>query len=126
MLRLDASLKDEFKLFFVIATPLAAAYLAEFMMFITTKMVVGKLGYHSLAAVGIAANISFEVLIVLMGLLTIVGVLAAQAHGAGKDAEMGQSVRQGFLVATALGIPAMYGIWMSRWSQPGKIRSWSN
>jgi MATE family multidrug resistance protein len=111
MLRIHSSLRDELRLFFVIATPLAAAYLAEFAMFITTKMVVGKLGYQSLAAVGIAAAISFEVLIVLMALLTIVGVLAAQAHGAGKDDDLGQSVRQGLIVGTGLGIPAMAFIW---------------
>lgn len=111
MLRVDSSLKDELRLFFVIATPLAAAYLAEFAMFITTKMVVGKLGYHSLAAVGIAAAISFEVLIVLMALLSIVGVLAAQAHGADDSSQLGQSVRQGLLVATALGTPSMLFIW---------------
>ena len=39
-------------------------------MFLTTKMVVGKLGYHSLAAVGIAGDLSFEFLIVLLALLS--------------------------------------------------------
>ena len=29
-----------------IALPLVAAYLAEFAMFVTTKIVVGRLGYH--------------------------------------------------------------------------------
>ena len=82
---IDSSLKHELRMFFIIATPLAAAYLAEFAMFITTKMVVGQLGYESLAAVGIAGAISFEVLIVLMALLSVVGVLAAQAHDIGGD-----------------------------------------
>lgn len=67
-----------------IALPLSAAYLAEFSMFVTTKMVVGKLGFYELAAVGIAGNLSFEVLVILMGLLSIVGVLCAQAEGAGE------------------------------------------
>ncbi len=111
MLKFEPSLKDELKLFFVIAIPLSAAYLAEFAMFLTTKMVVGKLGYHSLAAVGIAGDLSFEILVVLMAMLSIVGVLAAQAHGAGRQAELGESVRQGFFVATGLGIPAMILIW---------------
>ena len=48
-----------------ISGPLSAAYLAEFAMFATTKIVVGKLGYHSLAAVGIAGDLTFEVLVVL-------------------------------------------------------------
>ena len=111
MFPFDASLKSELKQFFIIAIPLSAAYLAEFAMFVTTKMVVGKLGYHSLAAAGIAADLSFEILVVLMALLSIVGVLAAQAHGAGKKDELGESVRQGFFVATAIGIPAMIAVW---------------
>jgi len=56
----EPSLKVEIRLFLKIAIPLAAAYLAEFAMFITTKMVVGKLGYQQLAAVGIAGDLSFE------------------------------------------------------------------
>lgn len=111
MLKIEPSLKDELKLFFIIATPLSAAYLAEFAMFLTTKMVVGKLGYHSLAAVGIAGDLSFEIMIILMALLSVVGVLAAQALGADKSEELGQSIRQGLIVATGLGIPAMILIW---------------
>ena len=80
-------------------------------MFVTTKMIVGKIGYEELAAVGIAGDISFEILIVLMALLSIVGVLAAQAEGAGERAELGQSVRQGFIAASVLGLPATVFIW---------------
>jgi MATE family multidrug resistance protein len=101
----------EIKQFLRIALPLSAAYLAEFAMFITTKMVVGKLGYHQLAAVGIAGDLSFEILVILMGLLSVIGVLAAQAEGAGDKIEVGQSVRQGMIVATLLGFPAMLFIW---------------
>ena len=74
MPKFDSSFRAELRLFFIIAIPLSAAYLAEFAMFLTTKMVVGKLGYHSLAAVGIAGHLSFEILIVLMALLSVVGV----------------------------------------------------
>lgn len=94
-----------------IAIPLAAAYLAEFAMFVTTKMVVGKLGYHELAAVGIAGNLSFEVLVILMGLLSIVGVLCAQAEGAGEKKQAGLAVRQGFIISLLIGVPAMGLIW---------------
>ncbi len=104
-------LRTEIREFLTIAIPLSAAYLAEFAMFITTKMVVGKLGYHELAAVGIAGDLSFEILVILMALLSVVGVLVAQSEGAGKREELGQSVRQGFIVATLIGIPAIAGIW---------------
>jgi putative MATE family efflux protein len=80
-------------------------------MFLTTKMVVGKLGYHSLAAVGIAGDLTFEILVILMAMLSVVGVLAAQALGAGKHHELGQSIRQGLVVATVIGGPAMIAVW---------------
>jgi MATE family multidrug resistance protein len=94
-----------------IALPLMAAYLAEFAMFVTTKIVVGKLGYLELAAVGIASDLTFEVLVILMGLLSIVGVLCAQAEGAGEKKQVGLAVRQGMIVSMMIGIPAMILIW---------------
>ncbi len=94
-----------------IAVPLAAAYLAEMAMFITTKMVVGKLGYNALAAVGIAGNLSFEILVILMGLLSIIGVLCAQAEGGGRRQAAGVAVRQGFVLSLWMGVPATGLIW---------------
>lgn len=105
------NLNSEIRLFLTIAFPLAAAYLAEFAMFVTTKMVVGKLGYLQLAAVGLAGDLAFEILIILMGLLSVIGVLAAQARGAGNKHEVGATVRQGIFVATGLGLPCMVLIW---------------
>lgn len=94
-----------------IALPLIAAYLAELAMFITTKIVVGQLGYLELAAVGLAGELSFEVLVILMGLLSIVGVLVAQADGAGQRRNAGHAARQGFIVAAVIGLPATVLVW---------------
>lgn len=88
-----------------IAAPLIAAYLAEYVMFITTKLVVGELGYRELAAVGLGGSMAFEVMVVLAGLLSITGVLAAEAEGAGKKRDAGHAARQGLIVATILAIP---------------------
>jgi MATE family multidrug resistance protein len=111
MLPINLTFKDELKQFFIIALPLSVAYLAEFAMFLTSKMVVGKLGYHSLAAVGIAGDLSFEFLVVFLALLSVVGVLSAQAFGAGRKQDVGDAVRQGLIVATGLGLPTMVAIW---------------
>ncbi|HMB75120.1 MAG TPA: MATE family efflux transporter [Kiloniellaceae bacterium] len=94
-----------------IALPLAGAYLAEFAMFLTSRMVVGRLGYRELAAVGQAGELAFELLVVLMALLSVVGVLVAHAEGAGQPAAAGQAARQGFLVATLLAVPATLFVW---------------
>ena len=106
MLIASPATSGELRSLMKLALPLAAAYLAEFAMFVTTKMVVGQLGYLELAAVGIAGDLPFEVLVILMGLLSIVGVLCAQAEGAGNKRQAGLSVRQGMIVSLLTGIPA--------------------
>ena len=111
----DTTRKQEVTSLMYIALPLVAAYLAEFAMFLTTKMVVGKLGYLELAAVGISSSLSFEILVIMMGLLSIVGVLCAQAEGAGMKDQAGLAVKQGLILSLILGIPAAYLIWNLDW-----------
>jgi MATE family multidrug resistance protein len=94
-----------------IALPLVGAYLAEFAMFLTSRIVVSHLGYRELAAVGLAGDLAFQLLIIGMGLWSVVGVLVAQAEGAGQKPAAGLAARQGFLVATALGLPATLLVW---------------
>lgn len=97
---------EESRRLLTIAMPLIAAYLAEYLMFLTTKAVVGTLGFNQLAAAGLAGELTFEVAVIAMGILSIVGVLAAQAEGANRKHDVGRAVRQGFVVAIALGIPS--------------------
>jgi MATE family multidrug resistance protein len=110
-LTISGSIGLESRALLRIAVPLTAAYLGEFAMFVTTKIVVGKLGYHELAAVGIAGDLAFEILVVLMGMLSIVGVLCAQSEGAGNKKEAGLAVRQGMIISVVIGIPAMILVW---------------
>ncbi|MCY4147946.1 MAG: MATE family efflux transporter [Gammaproteobacteria bacterium] len=103
--------RQELSILSKIALPLIAAFLSEYLMFVTTKIVVGQLGYLELAAVGISGDLTFEVLVILIGLLSIVGVLCAQAEGSGDKKQAGLAVRQGFIISTAVGMPAMALIW---------------
>lgn len=102
-----AAIKSEIHLLLRTGLPLIAAYIAEYLMFVTTKIVAGKLGYHELATVGIAGNLVFELLIILMGILSIVGVLCARAEGAGNKSDAGRAVVQGMVISLGIGIPAM-------------------
>lgn len=95
----------------VIALPLAGAYLAEVAMVVITKIVAGKLGHLELAAVGLAGDLVFEVMVVLAGLLSVIGVLAAEAEGADDPQATANAARQGILVATVLGLPGTIAIW---------------
>jgi MATE family multidrug resistance protein len=88
-----------------ISTPLAAAYLAEIAMAFTDMVIVGRLGSIELAAVGLAASVFFELLLVAVGVVSIVAVLAAEAFGAGNETGVSRATRQGLWVALVLSIP---------------------
>lgn len=103
--------KVELRKLLPIALPLVAAYLAEYAMFVTTKLVVGSLGFKHLAAVGLSGSMTFELMVIMMGVISITGVLAAQAEGAGDKATAGIAARQGVVVAIILSIPLMAVIW---------------
>ncbi len=94
-----------------IAAPLMAAYIAEFAMFATTKLVVGDLGYKHLAAIGLSGSLTFEMFAVMMGILSITGVLAAQAEGAGRKQDAGHAARQGLITAVVLSIPVTLAVY---------------
>ena len=94
-----------------IAGPLIAAYLAEYAMTLTTKIIVGRLGYQELASIGLAGDMMIEVVIIIAGLLSVVGVFVAQADGAERKPDAGIATRQGLFMATILGIPGSMLIW---------------
>lgn len=88
-----------------IALPLACTYLAEVAMVYTDKVIVGRLGSVELAAAGLAGDLMIELILLAIGPLSIVGVLAAQAHGARRPDRVGLVSGQGMLLAVALAIP---------------------
>lgn len=94
-----------------IALPLIAAYLGEYAMLQTTKIVVGHLGYLELAAVGIANDVTFEILVVFMGLLSVLGVFVAQAEAKGNKTEAGNATRQALIYAGVMGVPLTIFVW---------------
>ena len=96
----------EVRTLLTIAGPLAAAYLAEFAIVLTTNSIVGRLGYKELASVGLAGGVASQIQIVLVGMLTVVGVLVAQAEGGGRKADAGTAARQGLIIALVIGVPA--------------------
>jgi multidrug resistance protein, MATE family len=101
-----------------IGAPLMAAYLAEYAMFVITRSQAGQLGYESLAAVGIAGDLTFELLVVGMGALSVVGVILAQAFGSGDRQAVGHAARQGLVVAGAAGIFCTMLVWCLPWVLP--------
>jgi len=96
---------QQFRSLWVIALPLVIANLAEFLMFVTTKLIVGELGFEELAAVGIAGDLGFETAVISMGFLSVIGVLIAHSEGAGDTEAAGHQTRQGLWLATLTALP---------------------
>ncbi len=87
-----------------IALPLVFAYLADVLMVVTTKIVIGKLGYVELAAAGVSADIGFQFAIIVKGLFSAVGVFAAEAYGAARKDEALVALVRGLALAAIFGL----------------------
>jgi MATE family multidrug resistance protein len=94
-----------------IALPLTTAYVAEMGMVITDMVIVGRLGSAELAAVGLAGDLFWIFLLIGMGVLTMVGVFAAQALGAGDHSGIVDAAEQGYIAALLASVPVMIAVW---------------
>ena len=95
---------QETRTILAISLPLMAAYVAEMGMVITDMIIVGRLGSNELAAVGLAGDWFYVLMLIGMGLISIVGVLAAQSLGAGNRDGVIDAGEQGMIAATIAAI----------------------
>jgi len=74
--------------FLQLAVPLATAQLAQFAVSFVDTIMMGRLGTESLASGGLAASTFQMALTVVTGFVVSVGVLAAEAYGAGDQSRI--------------------------------------
>ena len=98
----------------ILASPIAAALLAEMGMGVIDNSMAGHLGETALAAAGLGLQLLFTPLMWGMGAVSATGAVGAQAHGADDTAGVSLAMRQGFLMATILSLPIM-GVLMGAW-----------
>ena len=91
-----------------LATPLAAAQLAQSGTGFVDTIMMGLLGSESLAAGGLGATAFTFVLLVATGVISAVSPLTAEAYGAGQAERATCVVRQGLWLATLLAIPLTF------------------
>ncbi len=94
-----------------ISLPLTAAYVGEMIMVITDMIIVGRLGSNELAAVGLAGDWFWVLLLIGMGIISIVGVIAAQCLGAEDHQGVMAAGEQGMIAATITAVPVMACVW---------------
>ncbi len=90
-----------------VALPLAAAQLAQMAMSVTDTVLLGGIGPEALAAGGLGSMLVFCVMLVLQGLLASVGVLVAQARGAGRPERIAEFYWTGILLTLSLAAPTV-------------------
>ena len=90
-----------------LGVPLAGANLAELGMALTDMAIVGRLGAVEFAAVGLAGGVIFSAEAILSGVLTVVGVLVAEAYGRGERERVGAIAGQGLRIGMLLSLPLM-------------------
>lgn len=88
-----------------IATPLAAANLAQMAIGFTNTVMVGRLGAVPLAAAGLGASLYVTIGITLQGIVSALAPLAAHALGAGDRAGAARIAGQGLALALLFALP---------------------
>lgn len=88
-----------------LAWPIALTQLGQIAMMTTDLALIGRLGEHAIAAVGLAHLILFVGFVLGMGPVSAVAPLAAQAFGARKPRLVRRSLRVGLWAAVIIGIP---------------------
>jgi len=107
------NLKTHIKETFKLALPISFGQLGHIMMGVVDSIMVGKIGYESLAAAALVNGLFFLVIVLGIGLSIAATPLIAIAKGAGKNEECGKILNQSLLVNLSFSIlliTAIYAI----------------
>jgi len=88
-----------------LAAPIGLSLLAEMAMGLISTIMLGSLGEKALAAGGLGTSLFFTTLIILQGVLSGVGVLAAGAIGGGRTRDVPAVYWSGIALAAGLALP---------------------
>jgi MATE family multidrug resistance protein len=100
-----ASARRELPALLSLALPLIGARVGQMLMGLTDTLMAGALGADAVAAVGLATNVFFLVLVWAMGLLFGADPLVSQATGAGDDVRARAVLNAGRWMAVGLAAP---------------------
>lgn len=103
--------RHEAALLLKLTGPILLAQLSQTSMAFVDTVMAGKVGPVDLAAVAVGSSLFFPIYLFLVGLLTAVTPLAAQAHGRRDSAGIFRSLQQGVVVGLFCGTITMVLIW---------------
>ncbi len=106
-MNLRTHIKETFKL----ALPISFGQLGHIMMGVVDSIMVGKVGYESLAASALVNGLFFLVIVLGIGLSVAATPLIAIAKGAGKNEDCGKTLNQSLLVNLLFSFFLIIGIY---------------
>lgn len=99
-----ATIKEKFKLFLIIMTPILVTQLGMYLMTFFDTAMSGQAGAEDLAGVAIGSSIWFPIFTGLSGVLLAIVPILSQSIGAGKEEEVPFSLIQGVYLSIFLSI----------------------
>ena len=103
--------RHEATLLLKLTGPILLAQLSQTSMGFVDTVMAGRVGPVDLAAVAVGSSLFFPIFLFLVGLLSAVTPLTAQAHGRRDSADIFHSLQQGVVVGLLCGILSMILIW---------------
>ncbi|MEM6448935.1 MAG: MATE family efflux transporter [Cyanobacteria bacterium P01_D01_bin.105] len=107
----NSGVVTELREFSKLAIPLATAQIAQFAVSFIDTIMMGHLNTASLAAGGLASGTFQMLLTITTGFVMAVGVLAAEAYGAGKQEKLVGLARQGLWLCLFITLPFVTLLW---------------
>jgi multidrug resistance protein, MATE family len=95
-----------------LAVPMMIGQFGQMLMGITDTLVLGRVGIVPLAAVGFSNTLLGTLYVGGIGLLTSIGIFAAQAHGANLEKEKIEVMRSALWLSSLAGVAAAALIWL--------------
>ena len=103
--------RHEAALLLKLTGPILLAQLSQTSMGFVDTVMAGRVGPVDLAAVAVGSSLFFPIFLFMVGLLSAVTPLAAQAHGRRDCTDIFRSLQQGVVVGLFCGILSMVLIW---------------
>lgn len=94
-----------------LAWPVLVAQLASIGMMVIDTLVVGQHDTTDLAAVAIGSSLYVSLMLGLSGVVQALGPIVAHHYGAGRENQIGESIRQGFWLAAFFALPG--SLWLA-------------
>ena len=87
-----------------LAIPMTTGQLGQMLLGFSDSLMIGRVGVVPLAACAFANNVLNPLFVTGIGLIAGVSILAAQAHGAQRPREAGETLRHGLVISIGTGL----------------------